>query len=227
MGAQAVFTKPVETPINLVPRRLPVQKRAKKRVERILDTLATLLVEKGFDGISTNLIAERAEIDVASIYQYFPNKYAVLCALAERTVTRNRSYMEIYDSRISADRDWATALTGQTQYVFNGMRADPGNIALRRAMQSRPELYVFEKRGNELLAETLADILRRRGFPIEGERLCRMSRAMVETGMAILDVVLTGNVPDPDAYVEELKTMHLAYVKWCVENSMTTETGLA
>ncbi len=227
MEAQAATTIPVEAPIDLVPRRLPVQDRAKERVERVLDTMAAILVETGFDGISTNLIAERANIDVASIYQYFPNKYAILRALAERTFAQNRSYIEAYDSCIPAEEDWSTALTGQTKYLVNGIRADPTNIALRRAIRARPEFCAIEKRGNELLAKTFADIFRRRGIPVDDESLRRMSRVLVETGMAILDVVSTGNVPDPDAYVDEIKTMHLAYVKRCIEKSTISNTAQA
>jgi len=224
MEAQVLSANPVETPIDLAPRRLPVQKRAKERVERILDTLATLLVEKGFDGVSTNLIAERAEIDVASIYQYFPNKYAILCALAERTFERNRSHVENYDSQIPADKDWTTAMARLSPYLIDGMRRDPGNVAIRHAMRARPEFCVIQKRGNEMLAQSIADMMSRRGYPVDGERLLRMGRVMVETGMAILDVVFTDNVSDPDAYVHELRTLHMAYVKRCADRSSATET---
>jgi len=227
MGAQEISEEPIETPIDLAPRRLPIQKRAKERVGHILDTLATLLVEKGFDGISTNLIAERAGIDVASIYQYFPNKYAVLCALAERTSARNRSYVEKYDSQIPAEADWPTAMARLSPYLIDGMRGDPGNIAIRHAMRSRPEFCEVAKRGNELLAQSLADMMSRRGYPVDDEKLLRMGRVMVETGMAILDVVFTDNVSEADAYVHELRTLHMAYVKRCAERSNATATKLA
>jgi AcrR family transcriptional regulator len=227
MGAKTDFTKAVESSIDLGPRRLPVQKRAKERVEHILDILAILLVEKGFDGISTNLIAERADVDVASIYQYFPNKYAILCALAERTFERNRSYVENYDSQIPADKDWTTAMGRLSPFLLDGMRGDPGNIAIRQAMRSRPEFCEIQKRGNELLAQSLADMMRKRGYPVDGERLLRMGRVMVETGMAILDVVFTDDVSDSDAYLHELRTLHMAYVKRCAEKSAATDLGLA
>ena len=68
------LAKPLVQRLDFLPRKQPVQQRAKQRVERILDATAELLEGIGFDSITTNLIAERAGVDVASVYQYFPNK---------------------------------------------------------------------------------------------------------------------------------------------------------
>ncbi|WP_239656260.1 TetR/AcrR family transcriptional regulator [Mycobacterium riyadhense] len=50
-------------------------------VERILDAAAEVLKERGYDGASTNRIAEAAGISPGSLYQYFPNKDSILEAL--------------------------------------------------------------------------------------------------------------------------------------------------
>ncbi|HEY0184756.1 MAG TPA: TetR/AcrR family transcriptional regulator [Rhodopila sp.] len=53
-------------------------------VERVLEATALVLAERGYAGISTNLIADRAGVSVGSLYQYFPNKDALVTALHER-----------------------------------------------------------------------------------------------------------------------------------------------
>jgi AcrR family transcriptional regulator len=53
-------------------------------VEAILEAAAQILVERGFDGASTNLIARRAGVSIGSLYQYFPNKESLVAALIER-----------------------------------------------------------------------------------------------------------------------------------------------
>ena len=68
----------------LEPRRRPAAGPARQTVDRILASTAELLDEVGFDDLTTNLIAERADVNVASLYKYFPNKYSVLTALAEQ-----------------------------------------------------------------------------------------------------------------------------------------------
>lgn len=65
-------------------RRLPSQARSRERVERILDAAAQLVVTEGVDGLTTRSIADSAELPVASLYQYFADKEAVLLALCER-----------------------------------------------------------------------------------------------------------------------------------------------
>lgn len=65
-------------------RRAPVQRRSRERVELILDVAADLIVEGGVTALSTRVIAERADVPVASLYQYFADKDEILLALVER-----------------------------------------------------------------------------------------------------------------------------------------------
>lgn len=67
-------------------RKIPKQSRSKQTVEFILDAAAYILAERGLDGFTTNHIAERAGVNIASLYQYFPNKAAILDALQARHV---------------------------------------------------------------------------------------------------------------------------------------------
>jgi AcrR family transcriptional regulator len=67
-------------------RRNPRQQRAQATVEAVLEAAAQILEAKGMEGASTNAIATRAGVSVGSLYQYFPNKEALLLALHERHV---------------------------------------------------------------------------------------------------------------------------------------------
>jgi AcrR family transcriptional regulator len=58
-----------------------MQERSKGTVRRIIDAAAALLKDRGYDGVSTNRIAAAAGISPGSLYQYFPNKDAILEAL--------------------------------------------------------------------------------------------------------------------------------------------------
>lgn len=74
-----------ETPY--APRRTPRQERGAARVERLLNAAAALIAELGVEGTTTNAIAAAAATSVGSLYQFFPNKDAVVHALAERLAT--------------------------------------------------------------------------------------------------------------------------------------------
>ena len=66
------------------PRKAPRQSRSLATVKAILDATARILVERGFAAVTTNAVAERAGVSVGSLYQYFPNKEALVSALHSR-----------------------------------------------------------------------------------------------------------------------------------------------
>ncbi|MCX6395675.1 MAG: TetR/AcrR family transcriptional regulator [Propionibacteriales bacterium] len=65
-------------------RRRPTQARSRERVERILDAASAIVVGHGVEALSTRDIAASAEIPIASLYQYFADRDAILVALVER-----------------------------------------------------------------------------------------------------------------------------------------------
>lgn len=69
---------------SLKPRKLPQQSRAQQTVATILEAAALVLETKGADGLNTNLVAQRAGVSVGTLYQYFPNKDALIVALSKR-----------------------------------------------------------------------------------------------------------------------------------------------
>lgn len=66
------------------PRKRPRQARSKATVEAILEATARILRSEGYAGLSTNKVAKLAGVSVGSLYQYFPNKTALVTALVEQ-----------------------------------------------------------------------------------------------------------------------------------------------
>jgi AcrR family transcriptional regulator len=67
-------------------RREPQQLRSKQLVERIIAAGQAVLLERGYDATTTNHIAERASVSPGSLYQYFPDKEAILAEVIDRYV---------------------------------------------------------------------------------------------------------------------------------------------
>ena len=65
-------------------RRKPQQARSQARVEQILDVAEKLFQDVGYKATTTRAIAAHAEVSVGSLYQFFPDKEAILKALAVR-----------------------------------------------------------------------------------------------------------------------------------------------
>jgi AcrR family transcriptional regulator len=68
----------------LKPRKKPRQQRSRRTVDAILEAAAQVFEAQGYARGTTDRIAQRAGVSVGSLYQYFPNKDAILVALAQQ-----------------------------------------------------------------------------------------------------------------------------------------------
>ena len=75
----------------LQPRKQPRQARAELTRQRILNAAAHVFAEHGYAAGTTNRIAERARISIGSLYQYYPNKDAILVELVLRHLDEGAS----------------------------------------------------------------------------------------------------------------------------------------
>jgi AcrR family transcriptional regulator len=72
-------------------RRAPTQRRSRERVERMLAVATELIAAKGSDAMRMGEVAEKAGVSIGSLYQYFPDKAAIIRTLAERYNAQGRA----------------------------------------------------------------------------------------------------------------------------------------
>ncbi len=75
---------PQRSLVLLEPRKLPVQARSAASVDAILDATLQVLLSVGKERLTTTRVALRAGVSVGTLYQYFPNKSALLKAVLKR-----------------------------------------------------------------------------------------------------------------------------------------------
>src|SRR5262249_7792971 len=85
-------------------RKLPKQDRAKATVDALLQATAFILVREGYDRASTNRIAKKAGVNIASLYQYFPSKESLVAALIDRHLEAILQRMVVPLASIAAGR---------------------------------------------------------------------------------------------------------------------------
>ena len=127
--------------VDLKRRRAPVQARAKRTYEKILTTAAELVEELGIERVNTNLIAQRAGVNISAVYKYFPNKHAIIVELAERLNTLQTELALNYIGSIRKRTSWEKALTGAIDVMVEGTRNVP---------VIPQQIYLFHRRRNLL-----------------------------------------------------------------------------
>ncbi len=85
----------------LDPRKLPKQARSQTTVEAILEAAAQVFERHGYAAGTTNRIAERAGVSIGSLYQYFPNKDAILVALVHRHLAEGSAALQPHIDRLN------------------------------------------------------------------------------------------------------------------------------
>ncbi|WP_312808700.1 TetR/AcrR family transcriptional regulator [Agrobacterium cavarae] len=80
-------------------RKEPKQARSRVTVEAIVEAGARILAEEGWAGFTTNRIAEVAGVSIGSLYQYFPDKLALVDAIRHRHLSDSMEVMR----RVRAD----------------------------------------------------------------------------------------------------------------------------
>jgi AcrR family transcriptional regulator len=196
-------------------RRAPSQRRAVERVERILGEARGLIAEKGSDALRMAEVAERAGVSIGSLYQYYPNKDAILVALVERHL----------DEGVAAAGPVLTALAADAPPVDEAMRRlVEAMVALHR---DRPALHrvLFEeaprppalRRRLEAVeraaTSAVADYLRARGREIQLRDPALAARMVVQVVETVThELVLRPGDVAVDAYVDEAVVLLTRYL---------------
>ena len=143
----------------LLPRKSPVQRRSKEMVEAILDAAARLFAAGGLAGMTTNAVAELAGVSIGSLYQYFPNKLALVRGVYERHRSRVRAAvgggMAVF--RDGLDRASLRRLAGA---VLRAHRVEPELQARFEALRHEQALCgLFANDGLQELGRQLKAVL--------------------------------------------------------------------
>jgi len=142
-----------------IQRLIPTQKRSKERYELILSTAAELISEKGSETFTMSDIVERAGVPHGSLYQYFPDKVAVIGTLAERYNLEGRACVEAELANVKNQRELHAALLRITDGYYEMFLSQPLMIHIWHATQSDPLLQELDADDVNALAELLAKVI--------------------------------------------------------------------
>ena len=189
----------------------PQQRRARQTRQRILDATLELLEESGIEKISTNLIASRAGVNIASLYKYFPDKHAILHELAQSFGQQQSDLICAYLASIDIESSIESVCGGLVDAVIEGTRGGKALVQLQRSLIASPELLEAYRATNHEIGQALKPFLRHWGIEIDGKAFELAMLCIGETFSALQDLALSRDANYDQAVVEELKLLLTAY----------------
>jgi AcrR family transcriptional regulator len=193
-------------------RKRPSQARSQVTVEAILDAAAQVFEARGYAAGTTNRIAQRAGVSIGSLYEYFPNKDAIVVALAERELERERQ--EILELLEGSKRDGLAGLLQrfvETVVAFHARSPALHRILFEEA-QHPPETHACVLRFEETLAHALADGLRTRRLRIDDADLAAHLIVQTTESLAHRFVLRGIHELDQAAFVDEVTRLLARYL---------------
>jgi AcrR family transcriptional regulator len=150
--------------VSLGTKTLPLQARSRRTFDAILRVAGEVLAEDGVDGLSVNAVCRRAGFTPPAVYRYFPNKYALLNALADRLLTAQNDAVNAVSKRHPPTRS-EVALIREFREVLLGVSTAtasiPGSVTLLRALRVTPILKDINRAKNAQMAARRVTRLRR------------------------------------------------------------------
>ena len=159
-------------------RQQPRQTRSRQRVEQILNAAAEVLVERGYDGTTLKLVADRAGIKQTSIYRYWPNKQAIVRDLVDGFIASQDAALVVSEEQLSSGMGWQEVLADYMRRLRQTVERDKWISPCHNAMISDPDLSDQDRKVQDHFSKRFADVLRATGLPGEEDRRSSAGRMM-------------------------------------------------
>ncbi len=192
-------------------RKSPVQARSKQRVQSILAVAENRLIELGYDELKMSDIAKLAGVPIGSVYQYFPNKTAIVSSLLQVKMQETQAEVREELSRLSGGEDLLGYLSNTVSRLVDTLykryRYDESVRALWNAARSDHRLQDLVIEDNLSNGEIIYQSLRVVVSHIPAERIRAIANMVCDIIGSALRMAASVDEPQGDIMAEELKVM--------------------
>ena len=160
-------------------RLVPTQQRSRERFEKILECAAALMAEKGSEAFRMSDVVERSGVPFGSLYQYFPDKTAIIGTLAERYNAIGHDCVRKELSALKAIGDLHDVLGRIAESYYQFFIDEPAVRDIWQATQADRALQGIDEEDGACLAGMLADALRLAAPGQPEKALCDFAQLMM------------------------------------------------
>ncbi|HEY8474936.1 MAG TPA: TetR family transcriptional regulator [Natronosporangium sp.] len=177
----------------------------------MLDACAEIVDEVGYEGLTTTLLAERAGVAIGSVYQFFPDKRAVVQALTQRSL---EAYLQRLSERFTAAAltDWWDGVDAAIDEYIHMHRTVPGFRTLHFGDVVDVHLLDDEQDNNAVIAAQLADVLVAQFTVADTARLRFALQIAVEAADALIKFAFRRDPNGDETVFAEAKTLIREYL---------------
>jgi AcrR family transcriptional regulator len=191
------------------PARLPTQQRSRERVERMLAAAAALIAEAGSDAMRMSEVAERAGVPIGSLYQFFPDKGAIVRTLAERYNALGRACIEEGLANV-ADLDGLRDAFGRLVDIYYALfLAEPVMRDIWSGTQADKALRDIDLDDSRQTGAMLAAVLDRLSPDADRAAIATRAFLIMNLGEATMRLAISVERKEGDALVAAFKQMAL------------------
>lgn len=195
----------------LEPRRRPTQERSKIKFEQLLQVSREVLLDVGFEKFTCEEVATRAGLPIGTLYQFFANKYVIVCELDRQHAVAVRAELDQLRSELPS-LDWPRLIERLIDHMAHLWMTDPSRRAVWHAVQSTPATRataaLIEREFASDVAKALAPLTP--GTPRERRKI--MAEVIVHAVYSMLNFSIRDSQQEHDEAVVELKRMLGAYL---------------
>ncbi|GAA4122006.1 TetR family transcriptional regulator [Aminobacter aganoensis] len=190
-------------------RRAPSQKRSQERVERMLQAASALISEGGSDAMRMGEVAERAGVSIGSLYQYFPDKGAIIRTLAERYNAEGRACIAEGLADVRDMGGLVEAFGGLIDTYYGIFLAEPVMRDIWSGTQADKALRDIDVRDSRANGALLAEAWQRVMPGADVGAIERKAFLIMSLGESAMRLAISVERAEGDALVADYKAMAL------------------
>lgn len=198
----------------LVPRRRPAQARSRERFNRILTAARSVLVDVGFESFTFDEVARRAGVPIGTLYQFFANKYVLICELDRVDTAKNVAELKKFSERVPA-LQWPDILDEFIDHLSRMWHDDPSRRAVWHAVQSTPTTRATAAATEKQMLDIISDVVAPLSPASSPEERHQLAGLLVHTVSSLLNYAVRDESRDDarfESIVNEIKRMLVAYL---------------
>jgi len=201
------MARPTPSPATSRARRVPTQRRSRERFERILDAAAEVMAEKGSDAFRMSDVVERTGVSFGSLYQYFPDKTALIGTLAERYNAVGHACVRDALAPVDTPAELHRALSRIVEEYYGMFLEVPVMRDIWSATQADRALQDIDETDIAVLAGLLCDRLADLAPERDPADLARVSRLAMHLIAAAVRYAITLDRPEAERVLATFKRM--------------------